>query len=72
MEKKGDVLPMAKMDNSISFKNATISLEDNTIVEQLKEDEIVHTLSDVLALFKDKNVNISFKEVKDVVFNEEE
>ncbi|WP_299831265.1 YonK family protein [uncultured Metabacillus sp.] len=63
---------MAKMDNSISFKNATISLKDNTIVEQLKEDEIVHTLSDVLALFKDKNVNISFKEAKDVVFNDEE
>lgn len=63
---------MAKMDNSISFKNASISLEENTIVEQLKDEEIVHTLSDVLALFKDKNVNISFKEAKDVVFNEEE
>jgi hypothetical protein len=63
---------MAKQDNSLSFKNASISLEDNTIVEQLKEEEIVHTLSEVLALFKDKNINITFKEAKDVVFNEEE
>jgi hypothetical protein len=63
---------MAKFDNSLSFKNAEISLEDNTIVEQLKEEEIVHTLSDVLALFKDKKVNVTFKEAKDVVFNDEE
>jgi hypothetical protein len=63
---------MAKFDNNLTFKNAEISLEDNTIVEHLKEDEIVHTLSDVMALFKDKKVNISFKEAKDVVFNEEE
>ncbi|HYK72859.1 MAG TPA: YonK family protein [Pseudoneobacillus sp.] len=63
---------MAKFDNSLTFKNAEISLEDNTIVEQLKEEEIVHTLSEVIALFKDKKVNISFKEAKDVVFNENE
>lgn len=61
---------MAKFDNSLTFKSAEISLEDNTIVEQLKEEEIVHTLSEVLALFKGKKVNISFKEAKDVVFNE--
>lgn len=63
---------MAKLDNSLSFKNSYISLEDNTIIEHLKEEEIVHTLSEVLALFKDKQVNISFKESKDTVFNEEE
>lgn len=63
---------MAKLDNSLTFKNAYISLEDNTIVEHLKEEEIIHTLSDVLALFKDKQVNIAFKESKDTVFNDEE
>jgi len=63
---------MAKMDNSLTFKNCYISLEENTIVELTKEDEIVHTLSEVLALFKDKQVNISFKESKDTVFNEGE
>jgi hypothetical protein len=63
---------MAKFDNTLTFKCAEISLEDNTIVEQLKEEEIVHTLSEVLAMFKDKKVNITFKEAKDVIFNEEE
>lgn len=63
---------MAKFDTTVTFKCAEISLEDNTIVEQLKEEEIVHTLSEVVALFKGKKMNITFKEAKDVVFNEEE
>lgn len=63
---------MAKLDNSLKFKCAEISLEDNTITEVTKDGEIVHTLSDVIALFKDKSVDITFKEAKDVVFNEED
>lgn len=63
---------MAKFDNSLTFKSAEISLEDNTITEHLKDEEIVHVLSEVLALFKNKKVNISFKEAKDIVFNDAE
>lgn len=63
---------MAKINNTLTFKAAEISLEDNTITELTKEEEIVHTLSDVINQFKGKLVDITFKESKDVVYNEEE
>ncbi|MBL4950999.1 YonK family protein [Neobacillus sp. YIM B02564] len=63
---------MAKLYNSLNFKCAEISLDDNTITEITKDGEIVHNLSDVIALFKDKSMDITFEEAKDVVFNDEE
>lgn len=62
---------MAKQDYSISFKNAYISLEDNSIIEHTKEEEIIHVLSDVIKSLEGKQLNISFKESKDVAFEQE-
>lgn len=67
---------MAKVNNTLTFKNAEISLDDNTIVELLKEEEVTHVLSEVLEQFKsvvgdEKRIDITFKESKDVAFNEE-
>ena len=62
---------MAKQDYSISFKNCYISLEDNEIIEQTKEEEITHVLSDVIKSLEGKQLNISFKESKDVAFDKE-
>ena len=62
---------MAKQNFSITFRNATVSLEDNEIIEHTKEEEIVHVLSDVIKLLEDKTVDITFKEIKDIGFEKE-
>ncbi|MGG3987507.1 YonK family protein [Bacillus smithii] len=57
---------MAKLNHTISFKNAEISLEDNQIVEFLKDETLSHTLSDIINRFAGKKVDITFKEVSEL------
>jgi hypothetical protein len=59
---------MAKQTLNYSFKNAEISLEDNTITEYNKEDIKTYVLSDVLRKFEgvDKKVDITIKETSDL------
>ncbi|PKR82863.1 YonK family protein [Heyndrickxia camelliae] len=59
---------MAKQTLNYSFKNAVISLEENTITEYGKEDIKVYVLSDVLKKFEGENktVDISIKESSDL------
>lgn len=59
---------MAKQTLNYSFKNAVISLEENTITEYSKEDIKVYVLSDVLKKFEGENktVDISIKESSDL------
>ncbi len=59
---------MAKQTLNYAFKNAVISLEDNTITEYGKEDIKVYTLSDVLSKFdgENKTVDLTIKESSDL------
>lgn len=59
---------MAKQTLNYTFKNAVISLEENTITEYGKEDIKVYVLSDVLKKFEGENktVDISIKESSDL------
>jgi hypothetical protein len=51
---------MAKQTLNYSFKNAVISLEENTITEYGKEDIKVYVLSDVLKKFEGENKTVDF------------
>lgn len=62
---------MAKQTFNLNFQNAYISLEDNSIIEHSKEEEIVHVLSEVIDSLEGKQLNISFKETKDIAFEQE-
>ena len=42
---------MAKITNSVAFKNATVSLADNEIIEVTKDAEYKYSLSEVLERF---------------------
>ncbi|MDK1672899.1 YonK family protein [Staphylococcus saprophyticus] len=53
---------MAKITNSVAFKNALIDLSTNTIVEVTKDSEFTYSLSDVLNRFEGKYVAITIKE----------
>lgn len=59
---------MAKQTLNYTFKNAVISLEENTITEYAKEDIKVYVLSEVLRKFEGENktVDISIKESSDL------
>jgi len=59
---------MAKQTLNYSFKNAVISLEENTITEYGKEDIKVYVLSDVLKKFEGENktVDLTIKESSDL------
>lgn len=57
---------MAKLNHTISFKNAEISLEDNQIVEFFKDEALTHRLSDIINRFNGKKVNITFQEVSEL------
>lgn len=59
---------MAKQTLNYAFKNAVISLEENTITEYGKEDIKVYVLSDVLKKFEGENktVDLSIKESSDI------
>lgn len=59
---------MAKQTLNYAFKNAVISLEENTITEYGKEDIKVYVLSDVLKKFEGENktVDINIKESSDL------
>lgn len=54
---------MAKISKSVSFKNATINLEDNTITEITKDYEKVYNLSEILDAWNGvKNISFSIKQ----------
>jgi hypothetical protein len=59
---------MAKQTLNYSFKNAVISLEENTITEYGKEDIKVYVLSEVLKKFEGENktVDLTIKESSDL------
>jgi hypothetical protein len=59
---------VAKQTLNYSFKNAVISLEENTITEYGKEDIKVYVLSDVLKKFdgENKTVDLTIKESSDI------
>lgn len=59
---------MAKQTLNYTFKNAVISLEENTITEYGKEDIKVYVLSEVLKKFEGENktVDLSIKESSDI------
>lgn len=59
---------MAKQTLNYMFKNAVISLEENTITEYGKEDIKVYVLSDVLKKFEGENktVDLTIKESSDL------
>jgi hypothetical protein len=59
---------VAKQTLNYSFKNAVISLEENTITEYGKEDIKVYVLSDVLKKFEGENktVDLNIKESSDL------
>jgi hypothetical protein len=59
---------MAKQTLNYSFKNAVISLEENTIVEYGKEDIKVYVLSEILKKFEGENktVDLNIKESSDL------
>ena len=65
---------MAKQTLNYAFKNAVISLEDNTITEYGKEDIKVYTLSDVLSKFEGegKLVDLTIKESSEIEPDEHE
>jgi hypothetical protein len=51
---------VAKQTLNYSFKNAVISLEENTITEYGKEDIKVYVLSEVLKKFEGENKTVDF------------
>lgn len=50
---------MAKISKSVSFKNAVINVDEDTIIELTKDDEKLYRLSDILRSW-DGVENISF------------
>lgn len=64
---------MAKQDFSLTFKDATISLEDNEIVEYKKDEILTYTLSDVIARLQGegRRFTISIKESTELTPDEE-
>lgn len=63
---------MAKKDYTYSFKNAYIDVEEDVIVEIGKDFNLEHNLTDVLKELENKQLNITFKESKDVIPTKEE
>ncbi|EKI4463997.1 YonK family protein [Staphylococcus delphini] len=61
---------MAKLTNTVSFKNAVIDLENDTITEVTKDTESTFKLSEIIARFEDKYVSFSIKEDTEVHGNE--
>lgn len=59
---------MAKQTLNYAFKNAVISLEENTITEFGKDDIKVYVLSEILKKFEGENktVDLNIKESSDL------
>lgn len=54
---------MAKRTNSLVFTNATIDLEDRTIIEEKKDEMIVSSIDEVLTQWANKpGLTISIKQ----------
>jgi hypothetical protein len=61
---------MAKESRQISFKNAVICVEDNTITEYLKDETKVYDLKKVLSDWNGiEGINFTLKQEDDVVPN---
>ncbi|UXU70110.1 YonK family protein [Mammaliicoccus sciuri] len=58
---------MAKLAKTLSFKNALIDLNDDSITEFTKDSEIRHSLSESLGVFDGKMVAITIKEESELV-----
>lgn len=58
---------MAKLATTLTFKNAIIDLEDDSITEITKTSEIRHSLSESLAKFEGKSVGIHIKEESELL-----
>lgn len=66
---------MAKKNLTYQFKNATISLEENEIVEYDKDENAeIHTLSDFIKLLEGegRRFDITFKEATELAPTERE
>lgn len=63
---------MAKINNTLTFKNAQISLEENSITEYGKDDIKVYVLSNILRQFEgeEKFLDITFKEASELAPSE--
>lgn len=53
---------MAKLTNTVSFKNAIIDFENDTITEVTKDTESTFKLSEIINRFENKYVSFSIKE----------
>ncbi|WP_239704869.1 YonK family protein [Mammaliicoccus sp. E-M24] len=58
---------MAKLAKTLTFKNALIDLNDDSITEFTKDSEIRHSLSESLGTFEGKMVAITIKEESELV-----
>lgn len=58
---------MAKRSKSVSFKNAIISVEDDTITEIMKDDSKTYKLSDTIAEWNEvEGISITIKKESDI------
>ncbi|ELJ9052756.1 YonK family protein [Staphylococcus pseudintermedius] len=61
---------MAKLTNTVSFKNAIIDFENDTITEVTKDTESTFKLSEIINRFENKCVSFSIKEDTEVFGDE--
>ena len=53
---------MAKIDKTVTFKNATLNMNDMTLTEVGRDELIVHNLTEVLNMFDNvEGLNVTFK-----------
>lgn len=58
---------MAKKNYSLSFRNAHIDVDNDIITEVTKDNALEYKLSDILKSLEGKELNITFKEVRDLL-----
>lgn len=61
---------MAKRIDSVTVKGF-LSLEEDTITEVTKDEELVYSFSDILKGYDGKNITISIKEEQQLAVKEE-
>ncbi|EGQ4065579.1 YonK family protein [Staphylococcus pseudintermedius] len=61
---------MAKLTNTVSFKNAIIDFENDAITEVTKDTESTFKLSEIINRFENKYVSFSIKEDTEVFGDE--
>ena len=64
---------MAKIARSITFKNATISMEDRLITEYLKDETRTYSLDDILQEWNGiEGINFTLKQEDEIKSREDE